>query len=197
VLEPALITRLLEFWERSDKIENAISAGAAGDEYARDTIKRRADVHIHDPALKEALLDRLKRRLLPEIYKTFRSKIASYEDFRIGCYEDANQGEFRRHRDNITANTAHRRFALSINLNAGYEGGTLRFPEFGRTLYRPRPGGAVVFSCALLHEVHPVTRGRRFVLLSFLNDAEGLKAEKAQAAKASAKAAQTAGKPKP
>ena len=184
VLEPALIGQILEFWERSEKLENAVSAGHAGDTYARDVVKRRSDVHIHNEALKAALLDRLKRRLLPEIYKTFRSKIASYEDFRVGCYSEDNQGEFRRHRDNITRNTAHRRFALSINLNAGFEGGEVRFPEYGRTLYRPRPGGGVVFSCALLHEVLPVTKGRRFVLLSFLNDAEGLQAERALAAKA-------------
>jgi len=57
-----------------------------------------------------------------------------------------------------------------VNLNDGYEGGELHFPEYGPHLYRPEAGGAILFSCSLLHEVLPVTRGRRFTLLSFLRD---------------------------
>jgi predicted 2-oxoglutarate/Fe(II)-dependent dioxygenase YbiX len=59
-------------------------------------------------------------------------------------------------------------FALSLNLNDDYEGGQLRFPEYGNHLYRPDAGAALIFSCAHLHEVLEVTAGRRFVLLSFL-----------------------------
>jgi predicted 2-oxoglutarate/Fe(II)-dependent dioxygenase YbiX len=62
---------------------------------------------------------------------------------------------------------------MTLNLNAGeYEGGALRFPEYGPDLYSPATGDAVIFSCTLLHEAMPVTRGRRFVLLSFLFDEE-------------------------
>ncbi|MEE2619026.1 MAG: 2OG-Fe(II) oxygenase, partial [Candidatus Poribacteria bacterium] len=64
--------------------------------------------------------------------------------------------------------TAHRRFAMSLNLNQGYKGGYLRFPEFGSNLYQPEVGEALVFSCSHLHEVTEVTKGRRFALLSFL-----------------------------
>jgi len=53
-------------------------------------------------------------------------------------------------------------------LNEGYEGGHLRFAEYAPHLYRPVAGGAIAFSCSLLHEVLPVTRGLRYVLLSFL-----------------------------
>jgi predicted 2-oxoglutarate/Fe(II)-dependent dioxygenase YbiX len=60
-----------------------------------------------------------------------------------------------------------------VNLNESYDGGHLRFPEFGPHLYRPAPGGAVVFSCSHLHEVTRVTGGRRFALLSFLFGEEG------------------------
>jgi predicted 2-oxoglutarate/Fe(II)-dependent dioxygenase YbiX len=49
-------------------------------------------------------------------------------------------------------------------------GGELRFPEFGPRSYRAPSGGAVVFSCSLLHEVLPVTAGRRFAFLPFLYD---------------------------
>ncbi|MCH8997996.1 MAG: 2OG-Fe(II) oxygenase, partial [Proteobacteria bacterium] len=40
-------------------------------------------------------------------------------------------------------------------------------PEYGPQLYQPEVGGAVVFSCSLLHEATRVTSGRRFVLLGF------------------------------
>jgi predicted 2-oxoglutarate/Fe(II)-dependent dioxygenase YbiX len=59
---------------------------------------------------------------------------------------------------------------VSINLNADFEGGELRFPEYGTRSYKPLPGAAVVFSCSLLHMVTPVTRGRRFAFLPFLYD---------------------------
>jgi predicted 2-oxoglutarate/Fe(II)-dependent dioxygenase YbiX len=42
------------------------------------------------------------------------------------------------------------------------------FPEFGRRMYRPPVGGALVFSCGALHQVTPVTRGRRYAFLAFL-----------------------------
>ncbi|MBE7213520.1 MAG: 2OG-Fe(II) oxygenase, partial [Gluconacetobacter diazotrophicus] len=64
-----------------------------------------------------------------------------------------------------------RRFAVSINLNDGFEGGELVFPEFGSRRHRPPAGGALVFSCSLLHAVTPVTAGTRFAFLPFVHDA--------------------------
>ena len=77
----------------------------------------------------------------------------------------ARGGYFRPHRDNTTGGTAHRRFAMSLLLNDDYDGGYLRFPEYGMHRYRPQAGGACVFSCSLLHEATDITAGRRFVLL--------------------------------
>jgi predicted 2-oxoglutarate/Fe(II)-dependent dioxygenase YbiX len=92
------------------------------------------------------------------------------EGVRIGCYDAAEQGYFRAHHDNTTPATEHRRFAITINLNTGdYQGGALRFPDYGPQLYVPPVGGAVVFSCSLLHEVLPVTAGRRFGLFTFFS----------------------------
>ena len=60
---------------------------------------------------------------------------------------------------------------MTINLNAEeYEGGELRFPEFGTRTYKPPTGGAVVFSCSLQHEALAVMRGTRFAFLPFLYD---------------------------
>jgi peroxiredoxin len=125
-----------------------------------------------DHFIKEGpLLAKCKRyvvnRILPEMKKAYNYEVTRFEDFRIACYDASRGGYFRPHRDNTTDGTAHRRFAMSLLLNDEYEGGSLRFPEYGRHTYRPPAGGAVIFSCSLLHEATDVTAGRRFVLLSF------------------------------
>jgi len=112
---------------------------------------------------------RLRGRLFPEIQRAFQYKITRRERMRIGCYEGMRGGELHGHRDNAEAIAAYRRFAVSINLNTEeFEGGELRFPEFGDQRYRPESGAAIVFSCSLLHEAMHVTAGTRYVLLAFL-----------------------------
>jgi peroxiredoxin len=112
---------------------------------------------------------RLQARVFPEIRKAFQYNITRRERYRIGCYEGERGGEAHGHRDNTAAIVAHRRFACSINLNTEeFEGGGLRFPEYGDQIYRPETGAAIVFSSSVLHEAMHVTAGRRFVLLSFI-----------------------------
>jgi predicted 2-oxoglutarate/Fe(II)-dependent dioxygenase YbiX len=86
----------------------------------------------------------------------------------VACYDSEVGGHFHRHRDNVNAGAQHRRFAVSINLNREFEGCDLTFPEFGRKTYRPPTTGAVVFSCGALHQVTPITKGRRYAFLAFL-----------------------------
>lgn len=135
--------------------------------------KRRNDVTIGDPALRNALVQRLHARLVPEIKKSFQFSVNRIERYIVACYSAEDSGFFRAHRDNTTAGTAHRRFAVTINLNAeDHSGGELRFPEFGMRRYRAPTGGAIVFSCSLLHEALPVTKGLRYATLPFLYDDE-------------------------
>lgn len=135
-----------------------------------DNHKRRSDVIIEKESLQKQVVARLNRRLLPQIQKVFNFKATRIERYLVARYDAETGGFFRPHRDNTTKGTAHRRFAVSINLNADYEGGDLRFPEFGQRTYRPPPGGAVVFSCSILHEATAVTKGERFAFLPFLYD---------------------------
>ncbi len=139
-----------------------------------DDMKRRRDVILDDTGLKRDAVERLQRALLPMIARTFQFKATRIERYLVACYDAVEGGFFQPHRDNETFGTAHRRFAVSINLNAEeFEGGDLRFPEFGRRTYRPPTGGAVVFCCSLLHEATPVTQGTRYVFLPFLYDEAG------------------------
>lgn len=136
--------------------------------------KRRRDVSFEGHPLAKALEHAVFRSIVPEILKVHQSNITWIERFIVACYDAGEGGFFRPHRDNTTAGTAHRKFAVTINLNAEeYEGGTLRFPEYGMREYKAPTGGAVVFSCSLLHEACPVTQGTRYATLPFLYDDEG------------------------
>lgn len=136
--------------------------------------KRRKDADIADPKLRNACQVRIHDRLGPLLQQAFGWRPTRMERYIVARYGAEEQGFFRAHRDNTTAGTAHRKFAVTINLNAAeYDGGDLRFPEFGPRTYRAPTGGAVVFNCSLLHEATPVTRGERFAFLPFLYDEEG------------------------
>jgi predicted 2-oxoglutarate/Fe(II)-dependent dioxygenase YbiX len=190
ILEPDFVARLLAYWELGEKTADRV-ASAAGAQGMGASIKRRADVMLGDRALYEDFHRRIERRVVPEMWRAFRFRAASFEVPRIGCYDAANAGAFGAHRDNRTPFTAHRRFAMSLNLNTGeYEGGQVRFGEFGPELYEPEAGGAVIFCCDLLHEATPVTRGRRFAVFTFFTDAEGAQQEKRAMAEAMARGQQ-------
>jgi len=141
--------------------------------------KRRKDYTITDPGLIRQVQDRIIRRINPEIQKIHFFKPTRMERYIVSCYAAEDGGHFRAHRDNTTKGTAHRRFAVSINLNADFDGGEVSFPEYGPRSYKAPPGGAVVFSCSLLHAVSKVTRGRRFAFLPFLYDEEAAKIREA------------------
>ncbi|MEA1676763.1 2OG-Fe(II) oxygenase [Nitrospirillum sp. BR 11163] len=138
------------------------------------TRKRRRDYFMKEEALCQAATQRIARRLLPQVRQAFAFEATRMERHVVACYDAEEGGYFRPHRDNTSAGTAHRRFAVTLNLNTeDYEGGELRFPEFGPRTYRAPTGGAVVFSCSLLHEALPVTQGRRYAYLPFLFDEAG------------------------
>ncbi len=124
--------------------------------------KMRRDVFLKEGGWLERIKELLVRRVLPEIYRCFNFQVSQHEVFKLVCYDAQHGGYFRPHRDNESRDTQHRRFAMTLNLNTGdYAGGLLRFPEFGTDCYQPERGGALIFSCSLLHEVTPVTSGSR------------------------------------
>jgi peroxiredoxin/predicted 2-oxoglutarate/Fe(II)-dependent dioxygenase YbiX len=174
IFEPELCLRLIDYWRRGDKRANEVTRGTPGraDYAARSDglVKRRTDVLIPEDnnPTNLAIRDRLLARVVPEVLKAFQFRVRSYEIARIGCYDAGDGGYFRPHRDDAGDPARPRRFALSVNLNDGFDGGGLCFPEYGRRFYRPPAGGGVVFSCNLLHEAQPVTRGQRFGLFTFL-----------------------------
>jgi predicted 2-oxoglutarate/Fe(II)-dependent dioxygenase YbiX len=173
VFEPALCQRLIAGHQQGETIDSGYMIERNGVTHlvVDHEKKRRRDWIVSDPALLALIRKRIVARLVPEIRKVFAFEVNSIERFLVACYDADGGGYFRRHRDNTTPATRHRRFAVSVNLNAEeFHGGDLLFPEYGSLTHRPPTGGAVVFSCSLMHEALPVTKGRRYAFLPFLYD---------------------------
>jgi predicted 2-oxoglutarate/Fe(II)-dependent dioxygenase YbiX len=174
LLDADLRTRLIARFENGETFDSGLSA-AANDGIAGERLdhkkKRRTDCLLTPrDGLYNEVHDALYGRCAPEIKRAFQCDIAHNDRILIARYDETG-GYFKRHRDNMNEAVAFRQFALSINLNTGaYEGGDLIFPDFNDHRYAPQAGEGIVFSTSLLHEALPVTRGRRYVLLTFLHD---------------------------
>jgi peroxiredoxin len=178
VFEPTLCRRLIDLYEADGGEDSGFMRDVGGKTklLVDPRHKVRRDYIVEDPELMRQLNLRIIHRLLPMVKRAFQYQATRIERLLVGCYEAQTGGHFRAHRDDTSMGTAHRRFAVTINLNAGdYEGGDLNFPEYGPRTYRAPTGGAIVFSCSLLHQAMPVTEGRRFCFLPFLYDDAGAK----------------------
>lgn len=184
IFEPDLCRRLIDLYEADGGEESGFMRDVGGMTklLVDPRHKVRRDCLVEDPALARELNLRIIHRLLPMVKRAFQYEATRVERLLVGCYEAETGGHFRPHRDDTSRGTAHRRFAVTINLNAGeYEGGDLLFPEYGPRTYRAETGGAIVFSCSLLHQAMPVTKGRRFAFLPFLYDDAGAQLREANA----------------
>ncbi|MBS0123284.1 2OG-Fe(II) oxygenase [Thetidibacter halocola] len=172
VFEPELCRHLIGLYEARGGQESGFMREVGGRTVgvADPGFKRRKDYDIEDRELIAALQARFLRRVVPEIAKVHQFKVTRMERYIVSCYAAEDGGHFSAHRDNTTKGTAHRRFAVSVNLNDDFHGGEVSFPGYGPRSFKAPAGGAVVFSCSLLHKVSKVTKGRRFAFLPFLYD---------------------------
>jgi predicted 2-oxoglutarate/Fe(II)-dependent dioxygenase YbiX len=185
ILEPAICAALIAHYHAGEPQASGFMREVDGVTVGMHDAnhKVRKDCLITDEALKNAVLQRITSRLLPMVQRAFGWRATRIERHIVACYSAEDGGHFNRHRDNTTKGTAHRKFAVTMNLNAGeYEGGDLRFPEYGPKTYRAPTGGAVVFNCSLLHEATKVTKGTRYAYVPFLYDEDGAKLREANLA---------------
>lgn len=172
VFEPDFCRSLIALHEADGGRDTGFMSDVAGKtvELTDPARKRRRDLIVADEEVILAVQRRIRRRIVPELARLYFFEATRIERYLVGCYTAEEGGHFAAHRDNTTKGTAHRRFAVSINLNDDFEGGEVSFPEYGPRGFKPPVGGAVVFSCSLMHSVSAVSRGRRYAFLPFLYD---------------------------
>lgn len=167
LLSDPLCDALIERW-KTDSVEGTVNDGFRSIE--DPTVKRSREHVVADPDLQRAVAQEIGPRAMSEIQKAFNFQAPlRFEMLTVLGYDDERKDFFAPHRDSLRAEQ-RRRFTISLNLNDGYEGGELRFPEYGSHLYAPPKGAGVVFGGELLYEALPVTRGRRWELTTFLID---------------------------
>ena len=174
VFAPEFCKHLVDLYKNNGGIPSGFMQEKDGfTVYAQDnSFKKRSDYTIEDSKIKAHMRTAIQRRIVPEIRKAYHFEVSRIERYIVACYDATDGGGFfKAHRDNTTPATMHRRFACTINLNSDdYEGGELRFPEFSTQTYKPPTGGALIFSCSLLHEATPVISGTRYCTLPFFFD---------------------------
>ena len=172
VFDPALCQQLIDIYEAEggevSGFMRDIDNKTVGIHDSAHKVRR--DCHITKQPLVGEIQHLIHRRVKPEVQKAFQFDATRMERYIVACYAAEEGGHFRAHRDNTSKGTAHRRFAITINLNDDFDGGLLSFPEFRSKGFKPGVGTALVFSCSLLHSVAPVTRGKRYAFLPFLYD---------------------------
>jgi predicted 2-oxoglutarate/Fe(II)-dependent dioxygenase YbiX len=172
VFERALCENLIALYDQSGGEDSGIATERNGRTIVvtDHTKKRRRDHTVTDEKILSLVRGRIVRRVVPEIQKVHQFLVTRIERYIVACYAAEDKAHFAAHRDNTNKGSAHRRFALSINLNDDFDGGEVSFPEYGLRSFKAPAGGAVVFSCSLLHAVSEVRRGRRYAFLPFLYD---------------------------
>lgn len=168
VFEPELCRELIAHFETGAHADSPMPGKDGGAGAVDPKAKVRKDLSLGDDPLGRRVSATLARRLLPEVQKAFFYRPTRFERPKLVRYDAEQGGHFHVHRDNPSPQTAHRRFAVSLNLNDDFEGGDLVFPEYDDRCYAPPAGGALVFGCAHAHAVRPVTAGRRHALITFL-----------------------------
>ncbi len=166
VFEPEFCTQVIRLWEKGDHQDSGVSSRYGNVGVAE--LKRTEDYMIVEPMMQKAISDRLAYRIGPELVKVFAfDREFTFDAHVILSYSVEGGHFFSAHRDNGAPTTADRAFAVSLNLNDDFAGGELVFPEYAGVKVSPPTGAAAVFSCSVLHQALPVTRGRRFVLTTF------------------------------
>jgi predicted 2-oxoglutarate/Fe(II)-dependent dioxygenase YbiX len=185
VFEPAFCDHLIGVYEAAGGQMSGFMRDQGGQTVAvhDPSFKVRRDYTITDPDLMRAVQARILRYVVPQIERVHFFRCTRMERYLVACYDAEEGGHFRPHRDNTTHGTAHRRYAVSINLNDDFEGGEVSFPEYSPRGFKAPRGGAVIFSCSMLHAVGRVTAGRRYAFLPFLYDDVAAQIREANAAR--------------
>lgn len=113
-----------------------------------------------------------------KVKDAFKINLAYRETYKVGTYY-ANDGGFYIPHTDTQGGMEYRNISCVICLSntKDYEGGYFRFVDLKKTFKFDR-GDAIIFDSNLLHEVKPVTSGKRQILASFMWKEENNKLRK-------------------
>ena len=118
-------------------------------------------------------LDEKLENMRNELYIHFNKFILYRERWKIGYYKGSDKGFYTEHRDNQSRIQFRKISCLCMLSNPeDYEGGELHFSELKKE-FKLSKGSIIFFDSNLLHGVKPVTKGERYILLTFTFDVEG------------------------
>ena len=127
---------------------------------------RDAETRFIDP--KETDLYRILNKIGFSANKYFKYDINGIEKAQIINYKAPSEG-YNYHIDIGPEGTAaNRKISMSLILNDDYEGGEICFRSSdSEKCTRPAKGEVVLFSSFLSHKVKPITKGERFVVVTW------------------------------
>lgn len=118
------------------------------------------------------IFERVQKAII-EVNKDYEFDLHSIEHLQFTEYDDEYQGNYGAHIDKFPSATnpgSHRKLSFSVQLNdpSSYEGGDLLIYTSKNPMNANKSQGCInFFPSYTLHEVTPVTKGRRYSLVSW------------------------------
>ena len=161
--------KLMRYLESGEPTESEL-AGDYDDNLLNKKVRDNKEVTIKN----EKLRNKLKMVFELANHSIFNYDIQEMEKVKILRYE--NGGKYKWHTDTGAKETSTRKLTAVIQLSdeTMYEGGDLEFgitDDSGKKNYTaPRTRGSIIiFPAFLSHRVTPITKGRRYSLITWMN----------------------------
>jgi predicted 2-oxoglutarate/Fe(II)-dependent dioxygenase YbiX len=115
-------------------------------------------------AVKLAFDEKMESIVKPLVNRVWRTSLKQHAETHFVRYLPGNY--YTPHSD-TGVHRQDRYFTVVCYLNEDFAGGGTSFPKLNYTV-RPRSGKAVIFPASYMHSAEPVTRGEKFILVSWL-----------------------------
>lgn len=150
-------------WEAAQVVVD--SGGQSRDATLPETRAARTLNRLHIPATCDDFEERVRRVINPMLRQVWGVDLLQQEGTEIVRYSPG--GHYIPHKDANELELANRYFTVLCYLNDSFEGGKTSFTSLNFTA-TPAPGKTIVFPSRYLHCAEPVTRGEKFVFISWL-----------------------------
>lgn len=117
------------------------------------------------------IFERLTNHILATNKQYYNYDLADIQSLQFTCYDAKEKGFYDKHVDMMYQGVGTRKLSVTIQLSDGedYEGGNLLLHHKANPDIAPRDQGtAVFFPSWMLHEVTPVTKGKRYSLVAWV-----------------------------